>query len=70
VEAEMYDIIRAGIIFDIGRLFNNDLSTMSHNWDNSIVNNTSWQTISATYKKVLPKQLEQIVSAFVELAKK
>ena len=68
-EAEMYDLIRAGIIFDLGRLFNNDLSTMSHNWDNSIVNNTSWQTLCATYKKVLPKQLEQIVKAFVDLTK-
>ena len=67
VESEMYDIIRAGIIFDIGRLFNTDLSTMSDNWDNSVVNHTSWQSASAAYKKVLPKRLEKITDAFLKL---
>jgi hypothetical protein len=64
----MYDIIRAGIIFDIGRLFNGDLSAMSDQWDNSVVNHTSWGAASAGYKRVLPKQLEKITKAFLDLA--
>jgi hypothetical protein len=64
----MYDIIRAGIIFDIGRLFNGDLSAMSDNWDNSVVNHSSWGAQCAAYKKVLPKKLEKITSAFKKLA--
>ena len=68
VEAEMYDIIRAGIIFDIGRLFNGDLGGgMSDNWDNSVVNHSSWGAASAAYKKVLPKQLAKITEAFMKL---
>ena len=67
VEAEMYDIIRAGIIFDIGRLFNSDLGAMSDQWDNSVVDHTSWGAASAAYKKVLPKQLQKITDAFLKL---
>lgn len=66
-ESEMYDIIRAGIVFDLGRLFNSDLSAMSDNWDNSVVNNTSWQAQSATYKKMLPKLLKKVTDAFLAL---
>jgi hypothetical protein len=66
-ESEMYDIIRAGIIFDIGRLFNSDLGAMSDNWDNSVVNHSSWGAASAAYKKVLPKQLAKITEAFMKL---
>ena len=67
VESEMYDIIRSGITFDIGRLFNSDLSAMSDNWANSIVNNSSWQAQAATYKKMLPKLLKKITDAFLAL---
>ena len=66
-ESEMYDIIRAGIIFDIGRLFNSDLGAMSDNWDNSVVNHSSWGAASAAFKKVLPKQLKKITDAFLKL---
>ena len=66
-ESEMYDIIRAGIIFDIGRLFNSDLGAMSDQWDNSVVDHTSWGAASAAYKKVLPKQLQKITDAFLKL---
>ncbi|MBO7176853.1 MAG: hypothetical protein J6W14_05725, partial [Clostridia bacterium] len=66
-ESEMYDIIRAGIIFDIGRLFNSDLGAMSDNWDNSVVNHTPWGAASAAFKKVLPKQLAKITDAFLKL---
>ncbi len=66
-ESEMYDIIRAGIIFDIGRLFNSDLGAMSDNWDNSVVNHTPWASASAAYKKVLPKQLAKITDAFKKI---
>lgn len=68
VESEMYDIIRAGIIFDIGRLFNGDLGNgMSDNWDSSVTNHSSWGAASAAYKKVLPKQLKKITDAFMAL---
>lgn len=68
VESQMYDIIRAGIVFDFGRLFNSSLGTMSDQWDNCAVGGASWASISTRMKKTLPKQLKDITDAFKEIA--
>lgn len=70
VESQMYDIIRAGIVFDFGRLFNSSLGAMSDQWDNCAVGGASWASISTRMKKTLPKQLKEITDAFKEIADK
>jgi len=64
VESEMYDIVREGIVFDFGRLFNSSLNTMSDQWDNCAVNGNSWASVSQVMKKTLPKQLKSITDSF------
>lgn len=64
VESQMYDIIRAGITFDFGRLFNDDLGNMSGQWDWSAYQGTSWATVSKPYTRTLPKQLQKITDSF------
>jgi len=68
VESEMYDLIRAGIIFDFGRLFNSSLANMSDQWDNCAVDGGSWATKSKAMMRTLGTQLEKITNAFAEIA--
>ena len=68
VESQMYDLIRSGIVFDFGRLFNSSLGAMSDQWDNCAVGGASWASISTRMKKTLPKQLQSITDAFKEIA--
>ena len=67
VESEMYDIIRSGITFDFGRLFNSSLDAMSDKWDNCCINGNSWATTSKVYQVTLPKKLKQITDSFKEI---
>ena len=46
VESEMYDIIREGVVFDFGRLFNSSLGAMSDQWDNAAIAGTPWASIT------------------------
>ncbi len=66
VESQMYDIIRSGIVFDFGRLFNPTLANMSDLWTKSCVENTNWKTASTVYKISLPKLLKNKVTAKFE----
>lgn len=67
VESQMYDIIRSGIVFDFGRLFNTPLGAMSDNWDNCAVAGNSWATVCTPYKFTLPKKLAVITEDFAAL---
>ncbi len=67
VESEMYDIIRAGIVFDFGRLFNSSLGSMSDQWDNCAVAGNSWAAISRAMKRNLDKQFKAITDAFAKI---
>lgn len=67
VESEMYDIIRSGIIFDFGRLFNTDLGTMSDQWCNCSVNGNNWAVASKAMMRNLPKKLKNITDAFQKI---
>ncbi|MBO5701879.1 MAG: extracellular solute-binding protein [Clostridia bacterium] len=64
VESQMYDIIRAGIVFDFGRLFNDTLGNMSGQWSWGASKGTSWATASKAYVKTLPKKLKDITDSF------
>ena len=68
VESQMYDIIRAGIVFDFGRLFNSSLGAMSDQWDNCAVSGASWASIGKRLQKTLPKQLKEITDSFKAIA--
>ena len=67
VESQMYDIIRAGIIFDFGRLFNSELGAMSDQWDNAAIADTPWASVSKRMQKTLEKQFKAITDSFAAL---
>jgi hypothetical protein len=69
VESEMYDIIRAGIVFDFGRLFNSSLGAMSDQWDNAAIAGTPWASISKRMQKTLDKQFKEITDSFAAIKK-
>ena len=63
----MYDIIRAGIVFDFGRLFNDTLGNMSGQGSWGASQGTSWATASKPYARSLPKKLKEITDSFKAL---
>ena len=67
VEAEMYDIIRTTVVFDIGRLFNQDLGDMTDIFFKASGSGNNWKTVSTGYSKMLPKMIEKISNAFLAL---
>ena len=67
VEAEMYDIIRSTVVFDIGRLFNQELGDMTDIFFKASGSGNSWKSVSAGYSKLLPKMVEKISNAFLAL---
>lgn len=67
-ESQMYDVIREGITFDIGRLFNGTLGNMSDQWDNCAVGGTrSWGVVCRAYERTLNKQLQTIIDSYKKL---
>lgn len=67
VEAEMYDTIRRTVVFDIGRLFNQELGDMTDIFFKASGSGNSWKSVSAGYSKLLPKMVEKISNAFLAL---
>ena len=67
VEADMYDIIRSTVVFDIGRLFNQELGDMTDIFFKASGTGNSWKSVSAGYSKMLPKMVEKISNAFLAL---
>lgn len=59
-ETNMFEEVRAAIIFDLGRIFTNDLSFMSELPSNCALIGGNWSTSYAAYKKVLNKQIATI----------
>ena len=60
-ETNMFEEVRAAITFDLGRIFTNDLSFMSELPSKAAISGASWSTSYAAYKKVLNKQIQDIV---------
>ncbi len=69
VEAEMFDIIRTTVCFDMGRMFNNDLAAITDIFFTAADNGQSWASISKGYSKSLPKLMTKISNAFLSLEK-
>ena len=69
VESEMFDIIRTTVCFDMGRMFNNELSAITDIFFGAVDNGQSWATLSKAYTKTLPKLMDKISNAFLALQK-
>lgn len=64
VSSQMFDIIRQGVTFDLGRLFNKQLDAMGR-YQNAIKNNqNNWASMTKVVEKLATKSLENIQKAF------
>lgn len=63
-ETNMFEYIRSGITFDLGKIFSAELSNMCEKTSYAICENASWSSTYAAYKTSLSKQLAQIVENF------
>lgn len=64
-ETDMFEIIRSSLVFDLGRIFANDMAFMSELPSKAAVNNSSWATTYGAYKSSLEEKLKIIVSKLV-----
>ena len=67
VEAEMFDLIRSTVVFDVGRLFNMSLSDMTKLYFDAIQSGSSWATLSKAHARSIPKLMERINDSFLKL---
>ena len=56
-ETDMFEYVRSGIVFDLGKIFSAVTSNLPEQASNAIVDHTSW---SSKYKSFLPKAEEQL----------
>lgn len=67
VNAQMYDVVRESVSFELGRFFNTFLSNITDIFFAEVVaNNQTWASTSGRYRKVLTKQMETVVKKIVE----
>ncbi len=67
VESTMYDIMRNGLVFDVGRYYNSQLDAMSDKWDNSCISGQNWLVASKQYEKLLARTLKNIAKAYMDI---
>ena len=63
-ETQMFEYIRSGITYDLGRFFTYDLSNMTELPDHAMVAGSSWSSTYSRYKNRLNKQIEDLVEFF------
>ncbi len=56
-ETDMFEFVRSGIVFDLGKIFSTVTSNLPEQASNAIVDHTSW---SSKYKSFLPTAEEQL----------
>lgn len=66
--SQMYDIIRDGINFDFGRIFNDSMSSYTYSlFRNAVANNTTdWASIYAKNETSLQKMLANVVDTLMQ----
>jgi len=64
-ETDMFEIIRSSTVFDLGRIFANDMAYMSEMPSRTAVNGASWASTYGSYKRSLDAKLAQIVDSLV-----
>ncbi len=67
VESQMYDIMRSGIVFDIGRFYAAQLSSPTDLFVKAAMSGQSWTTITKAYTKTLNNSLNKIISAYQKI---
>ena len=67
VNAQMYDIVRETVSFELGRFFNQYLSDITDIYFRAVVqNNQNWASTSEKQRKVLNKQIEKLVEKIMK----
>ena len=62
INAQMYDIVRGTVSFELGRFFNQYLSDITDLYFHAVASNSqNWASTSAKYKKALDKSLANVV---------
>ena len=64
-ETDMFEIVRSSVVFDLGRIFANDMAFMSEMPSKTAVNGASWASTYGSYKRSLDAKLQQIVDSLV-----
>ena len=69
-DSRMYDIIRSGISFDLGRLFAEPLDKITFSAFREASNNatTNWASVTKAKTKVMQKQLDILVNKLAALS--
>ena len=62
--SQVFDIIRSSIVFDLGRIFGANLSTMSEIYSKTCINNQSWATAAAGQSKMVGRMLNKLLESF------
>jgi hypothetical protein len=63
VSAQMFDIVKGGVVFDMARIFSNSIGAYK-SWQKAIVGNTSWSSTVKSETRVWNTQLEKVLEAF------
>ena len=63
-DALMFQYVRNGITFDLGRIFGDALSMMSELPSKCAMSNSSWSISYGSYKNKLDKQMEELTNSF------
>jgi hypothetical protein len=63
-ETDMFEYARSAIVFDLGRIFTNDLSFMSELPSHCACNGASWSSTYGAYKVSLDTKMGLIVKSF------
>lgn len=67
VNAQMYDIVRETVSFELGRFFNQYLSDITDIYFHAVTsNNQDWASTSAKNRKVLDKQISKLVEKIMK----
>lgn len=67
VNAQMYDIVRESISFELGRFFNKFLSNITDIFFAEVENNRqNWASVTERYREKLAGQIEDVVTQIVE----
>ncbi|MGI6167153.1 MAG: extracellular solute-binding protein [Eubacteriales bacterium] len=68
-ESEMFDVVRGSVIFDLGRIFSEDLNRMSELPSKAMTTGVSWASAGKTHKKALDTKIKGINEDLSNLSK-
>ncbi|MCQ2353940.1 MAG: extracellular solute-binding protein [Clostridia bacterium] len=67
--ARMFDILHNSLHFDLGRIFSDDLETMSEMPSNAAADHASWATVCKSHSKRLNAKLAKVVTSIQDAKK-